>query len=103
MGVEDAAGAFLDLGYVSKAISVGTTQVEAFGGASVRLVNRQYVLVYNNDTTPVYFGPTGVTSSGTTKGVPLQPKQSVSMTIGDQGLFLIAASGTVSCIVQEWS
>src|SRR4051812_22777756 len=84
-------------GYVSGAVSVTTTQIEAkVGGA--RLAGREALTITNKSSTPVYFGPTGVTS---TSGDYLKKDQSVSMPVGDMGVFLIVASGSATVIVQE--
>ena len=75
------AGAGSD--YDGAALTVSTTEVEAKVGAS-RMTDRRGVLVHNNSTETIYFGPTGITTS---TGAPLFPNQRVSIGIGDIGLF----------------
>jgi hypothetical protein len=88
--------------YLAGTISVSTTAVEAKVGAS-RLVNRKFVRIYNNSTTTIYFGPTGVTA---TSGEPLFQSQWVEVGVeeGDIPVFMITASGTAADVrVQELS
>lgn len=89
-------------GYASLVVSVSTTQVEAKCGAN-RLTGRQEIIVYNDSTNIIFFGPNGVTATGSTKGIPIEQGCSVSITIGDVALYLITASGTSSVIVQEFA
>lgn len=84
--------------YVSGAVSVGTTAVEAKVGAS-RISPREMVRIYNNSSQTVYYGASGVL---TTTGEPIEPGSSISVPAGDQlGVFLIVASGTADCRIQE--
>lgn len=85
--------------YVSGAVSVTSTAVEAKVGAN-RLTGREAITVLNKGPNRVYFGPSGVT---TTTGSILEKNQYLSMPLGDSiALFLICASGeTATAIVQE--
>lgn len=84
--------------YVSGAISVSTTQTEAKVGGS-RLSGRECLRIYNNSTTTIYFGPTGLTSS---TGEPIYKGQGVTIMVGDIGVYLLTASGTASDVrIQE--
>ena len=85
--------------YVTGSISVGTSEIEAKVGGS-RLSERKAVRIFNNTSTIVYFGPTGLTSS---IGEPIRRRQSVTVSAGpDLGVFLITASGTAGDIrIQE--
>jgi hypothetical protein len=89
-----------DTGYQSTVVSVGTTEVEAKAGGT-RDVKRQRLLLYNDSNSIVYYGPTGVTVSGSTRGVPIYKRQTVIIPIGDVGLYLIAGSASNDVIVQE--
>lgn len=92
----------VESGYVGGVVTVGTSQVEAkVGGA--RVATRQIVILFNDSSNTIYYGPTGVTTSGSSKGIPLEKSQWVALPIGDQGLFLIAGSASNNVIVQEIS
>jgi hypothetical protein len=86
-------------GYVSGAVAVSTSQVEAKVGAN-RLVGREGITITNKGPNRLYFGPSGVTS---TTGDYLDKNQFVSIPIGDQiGVYLICATGqSATAIVQE--
>jgi hypothetical protein len=104
MGIS-RAGAFddvLDSSYVSIALSVGTSAVEAKVSAN-RLTGRQQILLHNDsESKSVFIGPSTVTSSGSNKGIELRPGEFLQIPLGESvGLFLIAGSGTASIIVQE--
>lgn len=86
--------------YLQGTVSVTTTQIEAKVGGS-RLSNRQMLRIYNASNNTIYMGPTGVT---TTTGEPIVKGQWINIAVGDQvAVFLIAATGTNSVIVSEWS
>jgi len=85
--------------YAGGAVSVTNSQIEAKVGAS-RLAGREYLIIYNNGSQTIYFGPSGVT---TTSGIPIEKNQSMGIPIGDLGLFLITASGTQNVRVQEFA
>jgi hypothetical protein len=88
--------------YQATRITVSTTEVEAKVGAS-RNANRQLIAIYNDSsTTVVYYGPTGVTASGGF-GLPLNPGQAITLSLGNAGIFLITASGSAPVIIQELS
>lgn len=86
--------------YISGSVSVTSTEIEAKVGGS-RLAGREILTIYNSSTSVIYHGPTGVTTS---TGVRIEKGQTIDIPVGDNiGVFLIAASGTNSVIVQEWS
>jgi hypothetical protein len=58
--------------------------------------------IYNDSNAVVYFGPTGVTTNGSTRGEPLQKRQTVTLEVGDFGVFLIAGSAANDVIVREY-
>ena len=89
-----------DTGYTSTVVSVGTSQVEAKVGGT-RNANRQRVLLYNDSSSIIYYGPTGVTTTGSTRGVPVFKKQIVVIPVGDVAVYLIAGSASNDVIVQE--
>lgn len=90
-GVEDS--------YVAGPISVTTSQIEAKVGAS-RLTGREVLRIFNNSSTTIYFGPSGLTSS---TGEPLYKQQWVELKVKDTlGIYLLTASGTASDVrIQE--
>lgn len=93
----------VDEAYVSNRISVGTTQVEAKAGASA-LSNRQELIIFNDGNRTVYFGPTGVTSTGATKGIPIDANETVNIQVGDSlQIFLITDTSTSDVIIQEFA
>jgi len=89
-----------DRGYSSTVITVGVTQVELkVGGA--RDPDRQRVLLYNDSSNTVYYGPTGVTVTGSTRGIPVFKRQIAVIPIGDVAVYVIAGSAGNEIIVQE--
>lgn len=87
--------------YVSLAVSVSTSAVEARVGSSP-LSGREQIVLYNDGSNDVYVGPSGVTATGSTKGVPLAKGNYMIIPAGETSrVYMIAASGTVSVIVQE--
>jgi len=100
MGYNTLIGDVNNSAYLSGAVSVGTSAVEAKVGAS-RLEDREMVRIYNNSSQVVFYGASGVTVS---TGEPIEPGASISLPAGDQiGVFLIVAAGTSDCRVQEMS
>lgn len=89
-----------NISYESNVIAVTTSAVEAKVGL-VRNPNRQIVIIYNDSSNDVFIGPLGVTSSGANKGIRLASRERAQITAGDVGVYLIAASGSRNCIVQE--
>lgn len=89
-----------DSSYVGTRLTVGTSQVEAKVGAT-RDPERQLVILYNDSSNVVYYGPTGVSTSGVYKGFPLEKKQEVAVPIGDLGVYLIADSASNYVLCQE--
>ena len=87
--------------YVSGSITVGTTQVQAKAGAS-NLAGRQEMLIFNDGAKTIYFGPSGVTASGATKGIPIENGETISLPFTDSiNVFLITAAATSEVIIQE--
>lgn len=89
--------------YLSKKITVSTTEVEAKVGAS-GLTGRQELLVFNDGTETLYYGPTGVTIRGTgaNDGIPLRANQVMNIQVGEGiSVFLIAANANTDVIIQE--
>lgn len=86
--------------YVTGTISVGTSQVQAKVGAS-NLSGREMLYLENQGAQTVYYGPSGVT---TTTGAVLYKFQSVFLPVGaNVNVYVIAASGTNTIIVQEFA
>lgn len=103
MPINGRSGEFDDIvedGYVSGAVTVGTSAVEAKVGGSA-LDGRELLTIYNDSNSIIYYGPSGVTTS---TGEPLAKKQRVSIPVGSAiQVFLIAGSGGNDVIVQEWA
>lgn len=101
-GISDVADRsdVVESSFVAAEVSVGTSQVEAKASGS-RLATRQVLGIYNNSSNTVYYGPTGVTTSGSTKGFPIFKDQIVYLPIGDMAVYLIAGSSSNSVLVQE--
>jgi hypothetical protein len=93
----------LENGYVSAVVSVGTSEIEAKVGTS-KLAGRECITIYNDSNSTVYYGPSGVTTSGINKGQPLFKRQHVSIPAGEGiEVFLIAESSGNNVIIQEWA
>ena len=87
--------------YVSLRFSVSTTEVEAKVGGSP-LSTRKELVIYNDGNKDVFYGPTGVTSSGSTKGILIPVGGDARLPYGPGvSVFLITSSGTTDVIVQE--
>jgi hypothetical protein len=86
--------------YTSGVVAVGATETEAKAGGA-RNPLRQEVVLHNDSNATVFYGPTGVTTTGATKGIPLRPRQEVFLPLGDVGVFLIADTAGNNVIVQE--
>lgn len=89
-------------GFLAAELSVGTTQTEVKVGAS-RVSARQVVGIYNNSSSTIFYGPTGVTTSGANKGFPIFKDEKIYLPIGDTALYLIAGSASNSVLIQEIS
>ena len=97
-----AASPVLDTAHVSAVVSIVVAQVEAKAGGSP-LAARKELLMFNDGVNIVYFGPTGVASTGSSKGIPIAPGDLHSMNVGPNlSIFLITGS-TGTIIVQELS
>jgi len=78
--------------------TVTTTAAELFAGAS-RLANRYAMIVYNESSVPVYWGPSGVTTSN---GFPLLPQDSIvfqfNPTVATAIYFIAANTATIRVV-----
>lgn len=84
--------------YLSGAVTATSSQVEAKVELD-RLAARESVRIYNNSSQIVFYGADGVTVS---TGEPIEPGAAVSVPAGDAlGVFVIVASGTADCRIQE--
>ncbi len=82
-------------------LTVGTTAVEVKVGGS-RLATRQIVVIYNESNSKnLYWGKSGVTNSGATRGFPILPGQFVSLPFGNVGVFVVADQAAQTAIVAE--
>jgi hypothetical protein len=87
--------------YKSLLVAVGTSQVEAKVGTN-RLADRQGVWIYNDSGNNVFVGPSGVQTSGPSKGMPLAKNQSMFVELPDTvAVFIIAGSAGNNVIIQE--
>jgi len=89
-----------DTGYSATVIAVGTSEVEAKVGGT-RDGYRQRLLIYNDSSNVIYYGPTGVTTTGSTRGVPIYKRQVAIVPVGDVAVYLIAGSAANDVIIQE--
>ena len=86
--------------YASAVVTVGTTQLEA-KATGTRNPGRQAVMLYNDSSSIIYYGPSGVTVGGANRGIPVFKKQVAVVPIGDIALYLIAGTASNDVIVQE--
>lgn len=89
-----------DRGFSSAVVTVGVTQVE-LKASGTRDEKRQRLLIYNDSNSIIYYGPTGVTVAGSTRGVPVYKRQIAVIPIGDVAVYAIAGSAGNEIIVQE--
>ena len=80
--------------------TIGTTETELKVGGS-RESRREIVRVYNDSSSVIYIGPTGVTTAGASRGEPLRRRQWIELPIGDLPVYGIVASGTADAIIWE--
>jgi hypothetical protein len=89
----------LDDGYLSLKITVGTSQVEAKVGAT-RLIGREILYIENVGNNDIFYGPSGVTSTGTTQGAV----QTLFLEAGpNRAIFLISTGAGSEAIIQEFA
>ncbi len=92
-----------DTAYVDAVVTVGSTQIEAKVGASP-LAKRKELRIFNDGNKTIFYGPTGVTSSGDNKGVSLQSGESVIFDVGENiSIFMISTTSGSHAIVEEFS
>ena len=90
-----------DTSYVSLRFTVTTTEVEAKVGGSA-LSGRKELVIFNDGNKDLYYGPTGVTSSGSTKGILIPSGGDARLPYGENvQVFLISVAGGTDVIVQE--
>ncbi len=88
----------LDSNYVTTSVVVGTTQTALRVGAS-NLEGRDMIIIYNKGTTPIYIGPSGVT---TATGIKVVPEQILNINLRDNiSLYALTSAGTCDVVVQE--
>lgn len=81
---------------------VSTTQIRAKSGVTIN-PGVEELFVYNDSSNTVYWGLTGVTASGATKGIPLPKGTSVTIpTDANTQVFFIAAAGSNNCYCYEF-
>lgn len=90
--------------YVSNRITVGAGAEVLAAASGTNLAKREFLMFYNDGNKTIYFGPTGVTKNGATKGVPVEPTETVTFKASDAvNIYLISDTGNQNVIVQEWS
>lgn len=87
---------------LSGSVSVGTSAVEAKVGGS-RLSNRRMLYIQNSGNTVIFWGPSGVTNTGSAIGGELRRRESVFIPAGDIGIYVISSASGGSVTVQEYS
>ena len=90
----------LDNDYQSIRKGVGATAVLAAIGGST-LSGRELLLIYNDGSKDIYFGPSSVSKAGTNKGIPIAPGETASIK-ASRDVYLISQSGTQQVIIQEF-
>lgn len=89
-------------GIVSGNLSVGTSAVEAkVGGA--RVSTRKILYIENTGTTDLFYGPSGVTNSGSAVGAILRRRQFVFLPAGDIAIYVISSASGGTATIQEMS
>jgi hypothetical protein len=88
--------------YISLRFSIGATQQEAKVGAAA-LSGRQELTIYNDSNDVIYYGPSGVTTSGPTKGVPIEGLEFVTIPAKENNQVFLISDGTSDVIIQEWA
>lgn len=86
--------------YTSAVLTIGTSAVQLYTGGSPN-EKRQVLMLYNDSSVLMYLGPATVTVSGSTKGIPLLPKQFISIPIGGVPVYAIAGTSSNNLIIQE--
>lgn len=82
-------------------LTVGTTAVEVKVGGS-RVETRQIVVIYNESKNRnMYWGGAGVTNSGSTRGIPILPEQTVSLPAGDLAIYIVGQEAAMTAIISE--
>lgn len=87
--------------YQSAVKTIGTSQTLAAVGVA-NLSNRQELMIYNDSLSTIFYGPSGVTTTGSTKGISIYPGGFVNLPFGPGvEVYLIAGTAGNSVIVQE--
>lgn len=83
------------------ALTVGTTITEVKVGGS-RSPSRQIVVIYNESNNRIlWWGKSNVAASGANRGFPILPGQSVSLPVGDIGIYIIGEQSGQTAWVAE--
>jgi hypothetical protein len=96
------APAYLDTLVAHAAITIGSSATEIKVDAT-RNNDRGLVVIYNDSDETIYVGGSTVTTTGTTKGIPLVPMQTLILPISGMAFYGVCASGGKSLIVMEAS
>jgi hypothetical protein len=82
-------------------LTVGTTITEVKVGGS-RSATRQIVVIYNeSNSKTLWWGKSSVASSGSNRGYPILPQQSVSLPIGDLAVYIVGEQAGQTAWVSE--
>ena len=95
----------LDTDYVAGTKSIDHTAQVVVAASSTNLSQRQLLYVENVGNSPCYFGPTGVSASGSNQGGKLLPSQFFWISAGPTiNMYVICDTDeTTTLIIQEWS
>lgn len=103
IGFDPELSDVLNDGYLSITKTVGTTEILAAVGGSNQ-TGREILYLENNGNTKLYYGPTGVTSSSTTKGSYLAKGQFVFLPAGQYlNIYIISDAASGSVQIQEFA
>jgi len=102
MSFGSIAPVFFDGKIEHAVVTVGTSATEIKASAT-RNKERGALIIYNDSTSTIYLGTSSVTVSGTTKGLPLVPMQSMILPISDIAVYGIASAEGKNIIVMELS
>ena len=94
----------LDSAFVHGTINVGNSDVIA-NVSGTNLAKRQTLVIYNDSNKDMFYGPSGVSSSGGAKGILFSSQETVTLNIGEFiDIFIISSTpGANKAIIQEFA
>jgi hypothetical protein len=103
IGFDPELSDVLNDGYVSAKKTVGLTEILAAVGGSNQS-GRELLYLENTGTTKLYYGPTGVTTTGSTKGSYLAKGQFIFLPVGAYvSVYIISDGASGSAVIQEYA